>query len=159
MIVVLFLVFLAACFAAGATGELFPTGAWYESLEKPRWTPPDWAFPVAWMSIYVLISYAGARIALLDGSGLALALFALQFSLNTLWTPVFFGVRRIGLGFAIVVALWASVLATCVAFWLLDPVAGALFLPYVLWASIASALNLAVWRLNPNSKPVVTNET
>ncbi len=158
MAVLLFLVFLAACFAAGATGSLFPTGAWYKSLEKPSWTPPNWVFPVAWTSIYVLISWAGARVALSDGAGLALAFFALQFSLNTLWTPVFFGLRRMGLAFGVVIALWASVLATCIAFWQVDPLAGLLFLPYVAWTTVASALNFAVWRLNPGSRPLSLGE-
>ena len=158
MTALLFAVFLTACLAAGATGGLFPTGAWYRSLAKPTWTPPNWAFPVAWISIYVLIAYAGARVAVLDGSGLALAFFALQFSLNTLWTPVFFGLRRMGLAFFIIVALWGSVVATAVTFWQLDWVAGLLLVPYVAWASVATALNFTVWRLNPNTKPLKPSE-
>jgi tryptophan-rich sensory protein len=43
----LFFLFLAATFAAGSTGALFPTGAWYKSLKKPTWVPRDWMFPVA----------------------------------------------------------------------------------------------------------------
>ncbi|MEO1177964.1 MAG: sensory protein TspO, partial [Pseudomonadota bacterium] len=30
---IIFLIFLAACFGAGATGGLFPPGSWYDALK------------------------------------------------------------------------------------------------------------------------------
>ena len=48
MDLLVFLIYLSACFTAAATGALFPTGEWYKSLDKPIWTPPDWVFPIAW---------------------------------------------------------------------------------------------------------------
>ena len=89
-----FLIFLFACLAAGLTGSLFPPGKWYSDLNKPRWTPPNWIFPVAWPILYILMSYSGATLANLENSGSALALWALQIAINTLWTPVFFGLKN-----------------------------------------------------------------
>ena len=80
----LFGMFLVACCAAATTGAAFPPGKWYESLAKPSWTPPNWAFPLAWTTIYLLVSFAGARVAVLDGSGYALAFWAMQAGLSTL---------------------------------------------------------------------------
>ena len=57
-----FVIYLSACFVAGSTGGLFPPGDWYANLSKPSWTPPNWLFPVAWMTLYVLMAYAGARL-------------------------------------------------------------------------------------------------
>lgn len=145
----LFAIFLAACVAAGATGGLFPPGNWYRSLAKPVWTPPNWLFPVAWFTLYLCMAGAGARVGVLPGNGIALALWSLQIALNGLWTPVFFGLRRIKLGFWVLLALWASVALTLWQLWVVDWVAGALFLPYLLWVTIAGALNLRVWQLNP----------
>jgi len=142
-------VLLGACFAAGSTGGLFPPGEWYERLNKPSWTPPDWLFPVAWSILYVCIAVAGARAAMQPDGGLAMAFWALQVALNGLWTPVFFGLRRIRLGMVVVSALWVVVALTMVALWMVDPVAGMLFVPYLVWVTIASALNFAVMRLNP----------
>ena len=65
---ILFLIFLGACFAAGTTGAIFPPGPWYRDLDKPTWTPPDWAFPVVWTTLYIFLSIAGARLALSDGN-------------------------------------------------------------------------------------------
>ncbi len=146
---ILFLLFLAACFAAGTTGAIFPPGPWYRNLEKPGWTPPDWAFPVTWTTLYLCMSVAGARLALSDGNSVAMALWALQIALNTLWTPVFFGLKRIRAGMMVLGLLWLSVAACVVVFWQVDRISGFLFLPYLVWVSIAGALNAAVWRLNP----------
>ena len=152
MSIPLFLTYLAACLAAGATGALFQPGDWYRSLKKPTWTPPDWLFPVAWTTLYLCLSVSAARVAGLAGtdpaSGPALAFWALQIALNTLWTPVFFGLRRMGTGLVVLVLLWLAVAATLIAFWRVDLVAGLLFLPYLAWVSVAGALNFTVWRLN-----------
>ena len=145
----LFAIFLAACFAAGTTGAVFPPGDWYRALKKPSWTPPDWVFPVTWIVLYTSMSFAAARVAPMDASGYAMAFFALQIALNTLWTPIFFGLRRMAGGMLVLSFLWAAVLATLVTFWQLDLIAGLLLVPYLIWVSIAAALNFSVWRLNP----------
>ena len=149
MIYALFAIFLAACFAAGSTGGLFPPGEWYERLKKPWWTPPNWMFPVAWSTLYLCMAAAGARVAMSPDNALAMALWALQIALNGLWTPVFFGLRRMRLGMMVLSALWLSVAATLVALWQVDWIAGVLFVPYLTWVSVAAALNLSVLRLNP----------
>ena len=149
MIILFFIVFFSACIAAGLPANFFPTGEWYEKLAKPPWTPPNWAFPIVWITLYCFISYAAARVAMSPEIGLGLAFWALQISLNTLWTPVFFGLRRIKQGFYVLVGLWSSVAATMICFFAVDIIAGVLFVPYLVWVSVAGALNLAVWRLNP----------
>lgn len=154
----LFLVYFAACAAAGVTGAIYRPGAWYDSLKKPGWTPPNWLFPVAWSTLYVLMSLSAARIAGMTAenelASLALGLWALQIAVNTLWTPIFFGLRRLGGGMVVLCVLWLTVTATCVAFWQIDWVSGLMFSPYVLWVTVAGALNFSVWRLNPGVKPV-----
>jgi len=144
-----FCIFFAACLGAGITGGLFPPGAWYRHLTKPSWTPPDWVFPVTWLLLYLCMSLAAARVAAMPGNGIALAFWAMQIAFNGLWTPVFFGLRKIRLGMAVVGVLWLSVLCAMLALWQVDLIAGLLFLPYLIWVTIAAALNAAVWRLNP----------
>jgi len=151
MTLFIFLVFLCSCFAAGATGAMFPPGEWYRSLNKPSWTPPNWLFPVAWTTLYICISIAGTRAALSPGSGVALAFFALQIALNTLWTPVFFGLRKMREGLIVLIFLWVAVACCMIALWQVDWLAGLLFVPYLAWVTVAGALNLSVLRLNPNA--------
>ena len=149
----IFLTFLGACAAAAATGAMFEPGRWYDALTKPWWTPPGWVFPLTWTVLYLSMAYAGMRIALLPGNGQAMAFWALQIAVNTLWTPIFFGLHRMRAAMIIILCLWAAVAATMVAFWQMDTLAGLLFAPYLLWVTIASALNFSVMRMNPDAQP------
>ncbi|MEL6583018.1 MAG: TspO/MBR family protein [Pseudomonadota bacterium] len=143
--------FGVAAMAAAATGAMFPPGDWYRALNKPPWTPPDWAFPVVWMVLYIAMIVAAWRVAL-SGSALVplgIAIWSAQMVLNSLWSPVFFGLQKIGAGLAVLVLLWLAVALTMVTFATIDPLSGLLFAPYLLWVSIAGALNLSVLRRNP----------
>ena len=150
----LFLVFLAATFCAAATGAMFPPGDWYEKLEKPDWVPPNWAFPVVWTTLYILMAIAGARVAGDPGSGPAMAFWALQIAANTLWTPIFFGLRRLRAALPVMGVLWLAVLGAMITHFRVDFWAGLCFVPYLAWVSIAAALNHSVARLNPDVQPL-----
>lgn len=147
----LFLTFLAACGAAATTGAVFKPGAWYDSLKKPVWTPPDWVFPLAWTTLYLLMSLAAMRVAGTGGGVQGLAFWSLQIAMNTLWTPVFFGLRRMRMAMGVMVCLWLSVAATTWVFFSVDFVAGLMLVPYLIWVSIAGALNFTVMRMNPGN--------
>ena len=156
MDIFLFAIFLLACGAAAATGAVFTPGAWYQRLNKPWFTPPNWVFPVVWTSIYLLISFAGARLAVLDDNQYAMAFWAAQAALSTLWTPLFFGLRRIKGALFAMAPLWISVLGCAISAFALDFWAGLAFVPYVIWVTVAAALNVEMWRLNPDVEPLVS---
>ncbi|MGI4838192.1 MAG: tryptophan-rich sensory protein TspO [Janthinobacterium lividum] len=143
-----FYIFLLACCAAASTGMIFKPGAWYESLKKPRFTPPNWAFPAAWVTIYLLLSWAGYRLTLLADSQTVLALWAAQIALNTLWTPVFFGANRLGAGMVIIGVLWVVVAAMVLLALRLDVITGLILFPYLVWLTVAAALNFSILRHN-----------
>ncbi|KJZ34968.1 tryptophan-rich sensory protein [Pseudomonas sp. B21-040] len=143
-----FLVFLLACGAAASTGFFFKPGQWYESLVKPAFTPPNWVFPVAWSTIYLLLAWAGYRLTLIPGSQEVLALWAAQIALNTLWTPVFFGAQRMFTGMLILTLLWLVVAVMVVMALQLDVITGLILLPYLGWLCVAAALNFSILRNN-----------
>ena len=150
----LFAIFFLACCGAGATGMLFPPGEWYKGLSKPAWTPPDFAFPIAWTTIYLTISFAGARAAGLPGGEYALAFWAMQGAFATLWTPVFFGLRQLKGSLVVMGFLWVAVAGATLFHWRADVWAGIAFLPYLTWVTVAAALNFSVWRRNPEVVPL-----
>ncbi len=143
------LLFLGASLAAALTGWMFKPGTWYDGLQKPDWRPKNWMFPIAWTTIYVLSSLAAARVAPLAGNAYAMAFWALQIALNTLWTPTFFGARRMALSVVVMLALCFAVLGMLWTFWALDGWAFVMILPYAAWLSLAAPLNIWIWRKNP----------
>jgi len=132
---------------------MFSPGPWYQALAKPRWTPPNWAFPVAWTTIYICISFSGARVASMEDSGYAMAFWAMQAAFSTLWTPVFFGLRRLKGALLVMGPLWVAVLGCTISMFQLDFWAGIAFLPFMAWVTVAAALNASVVRLNPDQVP------
>lgn len=147
---------LAACFLAGGIGSIFTTSAiptWYAGLVKPTFNPPNGVFGPVWSMLYLLMGISlflvwrmGSSI---PGVRIALAFFWIQLLFNTLWSISFFGLRSPLLGLLNIAFLWALILITLVLFMRVNRPAGLLLIPYLLWVSYASALNLAIWRLNP----------
>lgn len=145
---VTFLIFLIACGAAATTGMVFKPGQWYAQLNKPKFTPPNWVFPVAWTTIYLLLAWVGYRLTMIPGSEQVLALWAAQIALNTLWTPVFFGAQRIVAAMIILVLLWLVVAVMVVLALRLDVITGLILFPYLAWLCVAAALNFSIMRNN-----------
>lgn len=142
---------LALTFAAAATGVFVSSGGWYASLAKPAWNPPNWLFGPIWTLLYVMMAVA-AWLVWREGGWKAqrrpLGLYLLQWALNALWTPLFFGLQRPGLAFAEIITLDAAVLGTLMTFWRVRRAAGLLLVPYMLWVAFATVLNITIWRLN-----------
>lgn len=145
------LVFIGLAVVTAMTGILFQPGEWYKSLDKPSWTPPDWLFGPVWSVLYLMMAVAGWLVWTGLGMSAALVLWGLQLVLNGMWSWLFFGQRRMDLAFVDVVFLWLSIAGFILVVATSIPVAALLFAPYLLWVTIASALNLSVWRRNPQA--------
>jgi benzodiazapine receptor len=142
--------------AAGAIGSLAVTdpgfSSWYTAIEKPGFTPPGWVFGPVWTVLYLLMGVA-AFLVWQRGLGsravrIALVWFLVQLALNAAWTPVFFGLHRIGLAVVVIVLLWAAIVVTMCYFFRVSRAAGLLLVPYLLWVSFATVLNASIWYLN-----------
>jgi len=147
---------LAVVFIAAWIGSRYMPGAWYASLAKPSWNPPNYLFGPVWTVLYVLMAVAAWlvwRKAGFSGAGAALTLFVVQLALNALWSYLFFGMHRPDLAFYDIIALWAAVLGVAVLFWRVDHVAAGLMVPYLAWVGFASYLNFTLWQLNRGVLP------
>jgi tryptophan-rich sensory protein len=83
------------------------------------------------------------------GARAALGLFVGRLCLNALWSYLFFGAHSLGTALAEIVLLWCAILATILMFRRVDRLASILLVPYLMWVSFATLLNLQLWRLNP----------
>jgi benzodiazapine receptor len=145
------ILWMVVSLAAGWFGSRFMPGEWYARLVKPSWTPPSSVFAPVWSTLYILMGVAAwlvwRRVGF-AGAPVALALFGFQLVLNALWSYLFFGLHRPAIAFVDIVVLWLAILATTIGFWRVSVPAGVLLLPYLCWVTLASALNLQLWRLN-----------
>jgi benzodiazapine receptor len=149
---VVLLLFVGVALGVGAIGLLFLPGPWYAALAKPAWTPPDKWFGPIWTALYVCMGLAAWLVwseRYHRARNLSLLAYGLQLLINALWVPVFFGARNIGAALFIIVALWLSVAWTLREFARVKPAAAWWFVPYLAWVSLAVALNLSIWKLNP----------
>ena len=142
---------LALVFAASLTSVFVSTGGWYAELNKPVWNPPNWIFGPVWTVLYIMMAVAAWRVWLRGGwkvQRTPLSLFLIQWTLNALWTPLFFGFHLLGWAFVEILVLLVFILLTLRAFWPVDRMAAFLMVPYALWVAFASVLNFTIWRLN-----------
>lgn len=125
---------------------------WYAHLEKPPGTPPNEVFGPVWSSLFALMGIAVALVwhrgKPVEAKRAALAWFVIQFVFNLAWTPVFFGLRQMGVALGIIVILWFAIVITISRFRKVDRVASWLLVPYLAWVSYATYLNAGNWWLN-----------
>ncbi|HYC77589.1 MAG TPA: TspO/MBR family protein [Planctomycetota bacterium] len=147
---------LAGClllaFVPATTGFLIRPDAWYfDELKKPAWTPPPWIFGPAWTLLYALQGVALWRVLRagpFTATFPALMAFGAQWILNALWTPLFFGARRVDLALIDVVLLAAAIAFTIRRFAPFSRAAAWMLAPYLAWTLFAAALNGAIFAMN-----------
>jgi translocator protein len=149
-VLALFLVAVTASLGSSVTTPQIP--GWYAGLKKPWFNPPNFAFPIAWTTLFALMAFGLWRILRAVDAGkprnLAIFIFIVQLLFNAGWSFAFFGAQSPTAGLFVIVGLVLSVLAMILAFRKVDILAGNLQIPYLCWVSFASIINLAIWRLN-----------
>lgn len=143
------------CELAGIIGTVFTISAiptWYATLVKPALNPPSFIFGPVWTMLYALMGIAAFLIwnkgMGRPGVSKALSVFGIQLLLNATWSIVFFGLQNPAWAFLNIVAMWSAIVWTMVLFYRISKPAMWLLVPYILWVSFASYLNLGIWLLN-----------
>ena len=143
---------LAAILLAGAGGLLTEIGPWYRNLRKSRLQPPDWLFGPAWTviltmaAIAAVLSWTGAPDA--AGRTRVLSLFAINFTLHLVWSPLFFKWKRPDWAMIEMPLLWLSILALIIGLAPFSHWVPWLLAPYLVWVSFAMWINWAIVKLN-----------
>ncbi len=145
------------CQFAGVIGSIFTQSSiptWYATLAKPTFAPPNWIFAPVWTTLYLLMGVSAYLIwrkhtRYVPQVKTALLIFAAQLILNTIWSPIFFGLRSLFTGLVVIAILWITILLTILSFLKVSKAAGLLLVPYILWVSFAAILNFSIFILNP----------
>lgn len=145
------LAFFVLSFAVAAVASRFRPDAWYETIARPSWNPPNWVFPVVWPVLYVLIAVSGWLVWQARDRGCvrsAFIIYGLQLILNAAWMWIFFELHALHLATMEIALLAATIAVNVVLFWRIRPLAGILLLPYLAWVAFAAVLTATIWRLN-----------
>jgi len=125
--------------------------AWFAELRKPVGYPPPATFGLVWSVLYILMGWSLAIVVSASGArgrGTAALAFAVQLAINLAWSPVFFGLHRIGWALGVILALDVAVIVTIALFARIRPNAAWLLAPYLAWILFASYLNFAILQDN-----------
>ncbi|GAA1711229.1 TspO/MBR family protein [Propioniferax innocua] len=142
----------AACAVAGSAATSRSVGSrWYESLDKPAWQPPGWAFPVAWTTLYLDIAWTTAEamdhMTPQERAALMRAL-VINLGLNAGWCWVFFDRRLLNLGVLVAASLAVSSADLARRAGGVRRGLGRRLAPYALWCAFATALTWSIARRN-----------
>lgn len=126
---------------------------WYDTLQKPSFTPPSWSFGVVWPLLYIMMTVAAWLVwrrkpVAQEQVEEALALFIFQLVVNYFWTIFFFGAQSPWLGLLWILLVWFLVGLTIIAFQSVHKLAALLLLPYFAWVNFAALLTWQIWKSN-----------
>lgn len=143
---------VAALVVAALGATMTDLGPWYQGLAKPDWTPPGGLFPIVWTVVFALVTVSGItawRAAPTTAAAQwVISLFALNAFLNISWSILFFRLQRPDWAMIELAALWLSIAVLIVFCGRFSKLAAALLVPYLIWVTVAGALNWQVVQLN-----------
>lgn len=144
--------FALSYLTAGIGGALTELGPWYFALKHPDWKPPDPYFGVIWSVIFTLcavsagLAWRSAQSA--EHKKRVVVLFGANAFLNILWSALYFKLQRPDWAVFEVVFLWLSIMLLVMGLWRLSKKASCLLIPYWVWVSVATVLNIETVKLN-----------
>lgn len=147
------ILYILICEAVGLFGTVFTIDSiptWYASLNKPFFSPPNSIFGPVWTTLYALMGVAWYLISSskAKSKSSALNVFYIQLALNAVWSIIFFGLKSPELALIDIVLMLVFIFLTIKSFYKISKVAAFLLVPYILWVSFATMLNLSIVLLN-----------
>ena len=125
---------------------------WYSTLIKPTWAPPSWLFGPVWTVLYILIAYSFGTVFYKVYTKELPVIVALPFILNLIFNFSFtylqFGLKNnlfaaIDILLVLITLVWAMIAIYPHIKWI-----ALMNIPYLLWVSFATILQLTITYLN-----------
>jgi Tryptophan-rich sensory protein (mitochondrial benzodiazepine receptor homolog) len=125
---------------------------WYAKLKKPKWSPPAWLFGPVWTFLYLLIFISFGKVFLMSWQLQLPFLVVLPFILNLIFNFSFtyfqFGLKNnylaaVDILLVLATLVWAMIVIYPFGAWI-----ALIQIPYLLWVSFATFLQLNVTYLN-----------
>ena len=125
---------------------------WYSQLIKPSWSPPAWLFGPVWTFLYILIAISFGKVFWMAGKkeiALMVALpFVLNLFFNLIFTSIQFGLKNNYLAALDILLVLGTLIWAMIAIYSHAPWITYIQIPYLLWVTFATVLQLTVTYLN-----------
>ena len=125
---------------------------WYSQLIKPSWSPPAWIFGPVWAFLYVLIAISFGKVFLMffqkKVSFIVILPFILNLIFNFAFTPLQFGLKNNLLAAVDVILVLGTLIWAIIAIYPHARWVAYIQIPYLLWVSFATVLQLTITYLN-----------
>ena len=125
---------------------------WYNNLAKPAWTPTGATIGMIWQILYpvIIVSFGFVFVQAFrrNLSWMVALPFAINLVANVIFTPIQFGMRNLPLAAVDILIVWSTIIWMIVAVrkhyrWI-----GIAQVPYFVWVSIATYLQLSITWIN-----------
>jgi benzodiazapine receptor len=127
----------------------------YSSFIKPSWAPPSWIFGPVWTVLYSIIFVSFGTVFYKAFTGKLPWMVALPFALNLLFnfafTPIQFGLKNNLLASIDIILVVGTLIWAFIAIWNASPdLRWVVYanIPYLLWGTFATCLQLTITYLN-----------
>lgn len=150
-----YIISIAIALGVGALSALLTRGSMeiYAQINQPPLAPPSWVFPVVWFVLFTLMGIGSALVYVNrsnepESAASALKIYATNLVFNFLWSIVFFNFRAYLFAYIWLMILWVIIIVMIAKFRRVSPAAAWMQVPYLLWVTFASYLNLMIYLLN-----------
>jgi len=124
----------------------------YTQWIQPSWAPPSWLFGPVWAVLYTIIAISFGFVFYKIYQGEIPLIVALPFVINlianALFTPVQFGLQNLPLAAVVILIVLVTIPWMMYVIWPYAPLVAYAQIPYLLWVSFATVLQLTITYLN-----------
>ncbi len=121
---------------------------WYDSLDKPSWTPEPQTIGLVWQILYpvIIITFSIVFYRALRGKipRMVSLPFAINLIANLIFTPIQFRLRDLNLAAIDIVVIWGTIVWCIIAIWPHSRWIAIAQVPYLIWVTIATTLQLYI---------------
>ena len=125
---------------------------WYQAIIKPTWAPPSWLFGPVWSVLYTIIALSfGVVFYKLFTKQIPFSValpFILNLVFNFAFTPLQFGLKNNLLASIDIVLVLITLVWALFAIWPYAKWIALVNIPYLLWVSFATVLQITITYLN-----------
>jgi len=125
---------------------------WYDSLWKPSWTPAPSTIGLIWQILYPIIlvtfGFVFVQASRRKVPWMVVLPFAINLVANVIFTPIQFEMRNLPLAAVDILIVWGTIIWMMVVIWKHHKWAAVAQIPYFVWVSIATVLQLSMTWMN-----------